>query len=320
LRRAALTAIEQLRGRIHAGQARPEQLQAVLQAALRDPALRVGYRLPGSDTLVDAAGTPIDVAGTDIAAVHLNGHDIGALVKGRVGSRELLRELANASALLVEVVRLRIELNQALHDVESSRARLLHAGYQERRRLERDLHDGAQQRLVSLGMALRLAQRHLDDGTTDVNGLLDQAVAELATAVAELRQIAHGLRPSSLDDGLDNALTTLANNTPVPVTLDVRGDLMLPDDVATTAYYVASEATANAVKHARADAISLRVVRLDGQLTVQISDDGQGGAKVRPGTGLAGLTDRVAAAGGALLVHSPSGHGTLVQAVLPCAS
>ena len=107
----------------------------------------------------------------------------------------MLREIADAAAVLVEVVRLRLELPAALRDVEASRARLLQAGYAERRRLERDLHDGAQQRLVSLGMALRLAQRHLDDGTVDVDGLLDEAVAELGTAVAELRQIAHGLRP-----------------------------------------------------------------------------------------------------------------------------
>ena len=168
LRGAALTAIERLRSSIHAGQARPEQLQAVLRSALADPHLRVGYRLPGSDGLLDTAGAPMDTGDAYRAAVRLDGHDIGALVRGTVGSRELLREVATAAALLVEVVRLRIELSHALSEVESSRARLLHAGYQERRRLERDLHDGAQQRLVSLGMAMRVAQRHLHDGTVDV--------------------------------------------------------------------------------------------------------------------------------------------------------
>jgi signal transduction histidine kinase len=289
---------------------------------LHDPTLRVGYRLPGQARdadLVDAAGAALDPGDAYRAPVRLGGYEIGAILRGTVGSRELLREVAAAAALLVEVVRLRIELNRALGDVESSRARLLHAGYQERRRLERDLHDGAQQRLVSLGMAIRLAQRHLDDATVDVNGLLDQSVAELGTAVAELRQIAHGLRPSSLDDGLCHALATLAGNIPMPVTLDMCAD-RLPDDVATTAYYVASEALANTVKHAQAATIGLSVVRTDGQVTVQIRDDGRGGARPRPGAGLAGLADRIAAAGGTLRLFSPDGHGTLIEAVLPCGS
>jgi signal transduction histidine kinase len=253
------------------------------------------------------------------APVRLGGQEIGVLVQGGAGTKELLREIASACALLIEVVRLRIELGQALRDAESSRARLLQVGYRERRRLERDLHDGAQQRLVSLGMAIRLAQRHLDDGTVDVDGLLDQSVAELGTAVAELRQIAHGLRPSSLDDGLAPALTALVGSVPLPVTLTVCPD-ELPDDVATTAYYVVSEAVVNAVKHADAGAIGLTVARLDGRLTVQVSDDGLGGARMRPGAGLAGLADRVAAAGGALNLSSPRGRGTVVEAVLPCAS
>src|SRR5204862_4813206 len=148
------------------------------------------------------------------------------------------------------------------------------SGYRERRRLERDLHDGAQQRLVSLGMTLRLAQRHLDDGTVDVDGLLDQGVAELGTAVAELRQIAHGLRPSSLDDGLPAALAALVRTVPVLVEMDICPD-RLPDDVATTAYYVVSEAVTNAVKHAEAKCISLGVARSDGQVLVRGSDDGR---------------------------------------------
>jgi signal transduction histidine kinase len=318
-RRAALGAIEDLRRRTHAGTASPEELVPVLRSALRDPELRVGYRLPGSDGLVDADGAPLDPGGAYCAPVRLGGQEIGVLVRGSTGTRELLREVAAACTLLIEVVRLRVELGSALRDAESSRSRLLQVGYRERRRLERDLHDGAQQRLVSLGMAIRLAQRHLDDGTVDVNGLLDQSVAELGTAVAELRQIAHGLRPSSLDDGLAPALTALVGSVPLPVTLTVCPD-ELPDDVATTAYYVVSEAVVNAVKHAEAGAIGLTVARLDGRLTVQVSDDGLGGARMRPGAGLAGLADRVAAAGGALNLSSPRGRGTVVEAVLPCAS
>lgn len=279
--------------------------------------------MPGRIGLVQADGSPLSVDGGRRVPVRVGGHEIGALVGGTVASPELVGELADASALLVEIVRLRIELRHALNEVESSRARLLHAGYEERRRLERDLHDGAQQRLVSLGMALRLAQRHLGDSSVDLNRLLDSSVAELAAAVAELRQIAHGLRPSSLDDGLGPALSSLASKVPIPVTVDVTGDVsvdQLPDDIATTAFFVASEAMANAVKHAHPAAIGLRVSRMDGQLTVQVRDDGRGGAAVRPGAGLAGIADRVAAAGGALSVSSPAGHGTVVEAVLPCAS
>ncbi len=314
-RRAALAAIEDLRDRMHAGEAAPEQLEEALRQALRDPQVRVGYRMPGTNELVTAAGAGFGATG-DATVIRLGGQQIGVLVRGTT-TRELMRELADACALLVEVVRLRLQLRQALLDVEASRARLLRAGYAERLRLERDLHDGAQQRLVSLGMALRLAQRRLPE--TDMADVLDQAVAELGTAVAELRQIAHGLRPSSLDEGLANALTMLVRGVPLSVTLDVCPE-PVPEDLATTAYYVASEALANVVKHSRASAVHLRVSRTDGDLTVLVRDDGVGGARVRPGGGLAGLGDRVAAAGGSLTVADQSGNGTLVEAVLPCGS
>ena len=318
-RRAALEAIEDLRRRTHNGEAEPEGLQAALQRALRDPLMRVTYRLPGTPGLVDSTGEEVTVADAHPTPIVLSGQEIGALIRGGVGSSQLLREIAAASALLVEVTRLRIELTRALHEVESSRTRLLAAGYRERRRLESDLHDGAQQRLVTLGMALRLAQRHLGDGTVDVDGLLDQSVAELGTAVAELRAIAHGLRPSSLDDGLDVAVRTLAGSLTIPVTVEVDVG-SVSDYVTTTAYYVVSEAVTNVVKHAEAEWIGLRITREEAALAVQVTDNGRGGARVSPGSGLAGLADRVAAAGGALLVESPAGLGTTVRAVLPCAS
>ena len=165
-------------------------------------------------------------------------------------------------------------------------------------------------------MQLRLAQRHLDDGSVDVDQLLDASVAELGSAVAELRQIAHGLRPSSLDDGLPAALSNLVRSVPMTVDMDVD-DGPLPDAVATTAYYVASEAITNAVKHAEATRIVLQVVRRDGQLLVRVTDDGRGGARLGVRSG---LRDRVAALGGSLTVASPDGHGTEVEAALPCAS
>jgi signal transduction histidine kinase len=314
LRRGMRQSLDRFDGEVSAGRARPEALQDVLREALRDPALRVGYRTPGSDSYLDAASSPVPF---DRAVPVLTDHEpVGVLVPSDgPASTELLREAAARISTLVEVVRLRAQVAVALRAAESSRTRLVEIGYAERRRFERDLHDGAQQRLVSLGMALRLAQRHLADGTVDVDQLLDGSVAELGTAVAELRHIAHGLRPSSLDDGLPAALSNLVRSVPLAVDLDVD-DSPLPDMVATTAYYVASEAIANAIKHAEATRIVLRVVRRDGQLLVCVSDDGRGGARL----GLrSGLADRVAALGGSLEVDSAAGRGTEVRAALPVA-
>jgi signal transduction histidine kinase len=314
LRRAALAAVDGLHRDVSAGQARPEQLQDVLREALRDRGLQVGFRTPGSAAYLDADGDPVPADGVP---VRQDAQQTGVLIAGSgPASPELLREVADRCSTLVEVVRLRSELALALHEAQSSRARLVEIGYAERRRMERDLHDGAQQRLVSLGMQLRLAQRHLGDGTIDVDQLLDGSVAELGTAVAELRQIAHGLRPSSLDDGLAAALANLVRSLPLTVDMDID-DRPLPDAVATTAYFVASEAITNAVKHAEASRILLQVVRRDDQLLIRVTDDGCGGARLGMRSGLA---DRVAALGGSLHVVSPEGHGTEVDARLPCAS
>ncbi|HEU5484838.1 MAG TPA: sensor histidine kinase [Microlunatus sp.] len=315
LRRAALTAVDELHRQVSAGQARPEELESRLRGALRDPTLRVGFRVPGGGACLDESGSPVPAA--DGVAVLLDGERTGVVVPGSgPASAELLSEVAGRCSTLVEVVRLRAQVADALRKAESSRTRLVEIGYEERRRMERDLHDGAQQRLVSLGMNLRLAQRHLDDGSVDVDELLDASVAELATAVVELRQIAHGLRPSSLDDGLPAALSNLVRSVPMAVDMDVD-DGPLTDAVATTAYYIASEAITNAVKHAQATKIILQVVRRDGLLLVRVTDDGRGGANLGVRSG---LSDRVAALGGSLRVASPDGQGTEVEATLPCAS
>lgn len=317
-RQAAFMAIDSLQHDIRTGTAQPEQLEERLRAALRDPDLRVGYLSPEGTHLVDGSGRPMTATGS-IAVMTGNTRVGGILTTSPWLTQGLLREVAAASAPLVELVRLRLELSAALREVQASRTRLVRHGDRERRRLERDLHDGAQQRLISLGMELRVAQRHLDDGTTDVTDLIDQVVAELGTAVAELRQIAHGLRPSSLDDGLQAALVGLTQHTPVPVSLRIHPD-PLPDDLTTTVYYVASEAITNAVKHADASRIDVCVARCDGRVEVQVSDDGAGGAQLSVGSGLAGLADRVNAMGGVFALDSPPGRGTTVQAVLPCAS
>ncbi|MEV8630954.1 ATP-binding protein [Streptosporangium sp. NPDC051023] len=310
VRERALAAVAALERQVHAGQARPEQLEEVLREALREPRLRIGFLLPGGTGFHDTAGAPV----TSGVEVRLAGRPIG-MIEGSCP-----HEVATAGAPLVETVRLRLELRQALSEVEASRSRILRAGYRERRRLEQDLHDGAQSRLVTLGMTLRLAQRHLGNGSVDVNGLLDQAVAELGTAVVELRELAHGLRPSSLDDGLGPALEALAIRSPVRLEWRLDGR-RLPDDIATTAYFVASEAVTNAVKHADATEIDIVVGDdEDGALRVTVQDDGRGGADPGKGSGLSGLKDRVAALGGRLHITSAPDGGTTVEAVLPCAS
>jgi signal transduction histidine kinase len=317
-RARAIAAVNTLRREVNAGTAVPEQLEPVLRAAMRDPHLRVGYAVPGRDACVDRDGREVAPSQGSVPA-EMAGQRVGLIVPGPGTPRWLVDEVAKAAALLVEMGRLRLEVSQALQEVEASRSRLVRAGYEERRRLELDLHDGAQQRLVSLGMSLRLAQRHLGDGTLDLDEVFDGAVAQIGTAVSELRQIAHGLRPSSLDDGLAPALENLTRNTPLPVVLDLQAE-DLPDHISTTAYYVASEAVANTVKHAGAAAIAITVRHRDGALRVEVSDDGRGGATLRPGSGLAGLRDRVGALGGTLGIRSAAGAGTVIEAVLPCES
>ena len=319
MRWAALTAIDDLRAAISAGRADPEQLQEVLRGALRDPALRVGILVPGAAGYLDIDGEPLELAPT-ATPVSVRGRQIGAIASNGPAPVQLQREIGVASAMLVEMIRLRLELSAALREVAASRSRLQRVGNEERRRLERDLHDGAQQRLLSLGMALRVAQRHLEDSTIDIDGLLDEAVAQLGTAVAELREVAHGLRPACLGEGLRPALSALAESAKLPIDLEVEADRAIPDDIASTTYYVVSESVANVLKHAHASRIRLQVVQAGGQLSVRIADDGCGGATMHPGSGLSGLSDRVAAAGGTLDIHSPPNEGTTVEVLLPCAS
>jgi signal transduction histidine kinase len=316
-RRAALAAIDELNRQTAMAQARPEQLEEVLRHALGDATVRFGFIASDRSGVVDLAGAPLEAVPVSVP-VRLGGEQIGLIGAART-SRELLADMAAAAAPVVEVIRLRLGLRQALREVEASRSRILRAGYEERQRLERDLHDGAQLRLVSLGMALRLAQRHLATGGVDVDGLLDEAVAELGTAVSELRQLANGIRPSCLDDGLVPALSVLVDAVPIPVEMRVS-DPEVDPDLQTTAYYVASEAIANAVKHARATRIALHVDARGNDLYVRVEDDGIGGAQQRDGSGLARLADRVGAHGGTLFVSSPRDHGTTVEAILPCAS
>ena len=231
---------------------------------------------------------------------------------------DLLDSVIGAAGLAIEIARLRVEVRRRLAEVEESRARIVTAGYDERRLLERDLHDGAQQRLVSIGLALRHVQSSLPAASEQAREL-NATVAEVSDAIEELRELARGVRPAGLDDGLAPALRELASRSPLRTQVDAT-DERFDDRLETAAYFVASEALANAAKHARASLVTLSAARRNGSLVVSVRDDGVGGARPADGSGLVGMTDRVSALGGSLAVASPQGEGTMVTAELPCGS
>ena len=196
--------------------------------------------------------------------------------------------------------------------------RVLEVEQDERRRLERDLHDGAQQRLISLSLDLKRLEDQLGDDP-DARAQIDQARGEIATSLRELRTIARGLHPAVVSGhGLEVALDTLVAGAPVPVTLAADLDGRIDEAIEVAAYYVVSESLANVGKHAQASAAAVSVARQDGTLVVEIADDGVGGANSELGTGLRGLADRVEARGGRLRVWTPRGGGTRVRAEIPC--
>jgi signal transduction histidine kinase len=309
---------------VRAGRAVPEDVQVLLREVLDDPRLELRFPLPESEGYVDVRGapvshdphdprrrTPIDRAGTPIGEVL---HDPSAAQD----RPDLLRRVVETAGLAIEIVRLRVELRRQLDEVAASRRRIVTAGDEERRRIERNLHDGAQQRLVSIGLALRHAQHELGPGT-GAGETLDAALAEISVAIRELRELAQGLRPSQLDAGLGPALEELASRVPLPVAVDATRE-RFPVDLEAAAYFVACEALTNAAKHAQASRVSLSAQRRNGSLVVCVADDGVGGASPAGGSGLDGLADRVGARGGTLRVESERGSGTTLTAELPCES
>ena len=200
----------------------------------------------------------------------------------------------------------------------ASRARIVAAADQARRQIERDLHDGAQQRLVTLALQLRAARAAVPPELGELGAELDRAAAGATGALDELREIARGIHPAILaKGGLRRALRTLASRSPIPVELQVRADERLPDEVEVSAYYVVAEALTNAARHSRASAVSVEVEVAGEVLRVAVRDDGAGGADLARGTGLVGLKDRVQALGGRIFLDSRSGAGTSLQAEFP---
>jgi PAS domain S-box-containing protein len=238
---------------------------------------------------------------------------------GRViGNMVAYTDITERKAQEAKIHRLNAELHARLDDLAASRARIVTAGDVERRRLERNLHDGAQQRLVALSLTLRLARARLDSDPEAARAALANAAEELALALDELRELARGLHPAVLTDrGLRAAVETLAGRAPVPVEIAEIPDQRLPEPVEAAAYYLIAEALTNVTKYARASSVRVRVAASDSRVLVEVADDGVGGANPAKGSGLRGLADRVEALGGSLEVLSPAGAGTSLRAELP---
>jgi signal transduction histidine kinase len=300
-------------------------LQDVLAKTLGDPTLVVAYRLPESLGYADADGHPVLVppvaADRSSATVESDGTVLAALVYDASldDDPELVEAVRAAAGMALENERLHAEAESRLAEVQASRERIVAASDAERRRLERNLHDGAQQRLVALSLQLRLLEGRVGDDPS-AQALVATASSELAQSLAELRELARGIHPAVLDHGLAAALDSLASRSPVPTKVEYEAEGPLLEPIELAAYFVASEALTNIAKYAHATAASVRVSRQGPNAVIEIADDGVGGADETGGSGLRGLADRVEALDGRLTVVSPPGAGTTVIAELPCGS
>ncbi len=299
---------------VELGRAGPGHVREALARTIGDPTLQLALWLPERRAWVDETGQELELP-TDRGITYV-GDDLAAIVHDPVflDQPALLEAAGSAARFALENERLHAELRAQLVELRESRARIVRAGDEERRRLERDLHDGAQQRLLAVGMALQLLRSSGD------KSLLDETEHELQAALRELRELARGIHPAVLtDQGLAAALQTLADRAPIPVRIEDSAG-RLPGHVETAAYFVVAEALANVAKHARASNAWVSIGREDGTARIEIRDDGVGGAAPNGGSGLRGLADRVGALDGRLRIESPAGDGTRLVAEIPCAS
>jgi signal transduction histidine kinase len=303
----------------------PADLPAVFGRALRDPSLTLAYWLPEYGSWADLDGRPVQLpeedSGRAVTVIHGDGVPLAALVHHRSlnDEPELLDAVSAAAGIALENGRLHAELHARLEELSGSRARVIEAGQKERQRLERNLHDGAQQRLIALSLDLRMLEQSLD-GDADARARIDEARREISLSLNELRDVARGIHPAVVSGhGLAVALESLAARATVPVRLSIELDDRVGERVEVAAYYVVSESLANIGKHAHATSATIGVARANGQLVVEVVDDGVGGADSERGSGLRGLADRVEALGGRLRVWTPRGGGTRVRAEMPCA-
>ncbi|WP_169542104.1 GAF domain-containing sensor histidine kinase [Solirubrobacter soli] len=252
------------------------------------------------------------------APVSVEGALWGSVVVGTTSDTAFPPDAESRVSAFAELVALALANADARDQLAASRKRLVEAAQVERRRLERNLHDGAQQRLVALAITLRLTERRLVRDPEFARASLNGAIAELTDALSELRELARGLHPAVLTEhGLGAALAALANRTPLPVDVTVDLDPRPAEAVEAAAYFVVAEGLTNVVRYASASLASVTARRENGSVRVEVTDDGKGGADIGAGTGLLGLVDRVEALGGSLDLHSPTGRGTTLRARLP---
>jgi signal transduction histidine kinase len=303
----------------------PADLRDALARALRDPSLTLAYWLPEYETWADVEGRatspPAAEDGRAVTLIDRGGEHVAALMHDASleDEPELLQAVRAAAGIALETARLHAELAARLEELRGSRVRVIEAGQRERQRLERNLHDGAQQRLVALSLELTMLKKQLD-ADAEVSTRIDHARDEIATSLQELRDIARGLHPAVVSGhGLSVALDSLAARAPVPVKLNVELEDRLPEPLEVAAYYLVSESLANIGKHAQASTATISVARFNGDVVIEIVDDGIGGADTERGSGLRGLADRVEALDGRLRVWTPVGRGTRVRAEIPCA-
>ena len=290
--------------------ASPGRIRDALARALGDSTLQLAFRQPDGIGYLDTAGHSLEVTRPDPgrAVVPVAGSAEAVLVydEGLELEPQLVRLTAAAAGMALEHARLQAEVQTQLEQVRASRARIVEAGDAERRRLERDLHDGAQQRLVTLSLALAMARDRAAD--PELGSLIESASKEAREALTELRELARGIHPAVLTEtGLAGAIQALAERSLVPTTITAVPEGRFPAPIEATAYFVVSEALANVAKHARASGAQVTICKRPGWLVVEVSDDGAGGARPESGSGLRGLADRVASAGGVLHVDSPPG-------------
>jgi signal transduction histidine kinase len=307
----------------------PERVEALVAATLHDPSVQVGYWSPVAQAFIGPAGQPIEPIASSTRAVEMverNGRSIAAIVHDPALREDpgLIASVSAAVGLAVENQSLAAELQAQLDEVRASRTRIVAAADAERARLERDIHDGAQQRLLALMIELRLAREALGtDPNVDLAPRLDHAMVNLRSATDELRELARGVRPAILADaGLGPAVRTLAELSSCPVELSIELAGRLDAGVESAAYFVIAESLANVVRHASANVarVAISMETDPGRVVIAVTDDGVGGASVDRGSGIRGLKDRVEALGGQLAVESRTGHGTRIHVELPCAS
>ena len=253
--------------------------------------------------------------------VERDGQPIAVLIHDPVleHNAELVRSVCAAASLALENERLQAELRARLVELQASRARLVEATDSERRRIERDLHDGTQQRLVQIAMSLGLLERKLPTDLAGAQPLVRETRQALAVALEELRELTHGINPPLLvERGLSAALDELCRKAALPTRLQTSIDRRLPDQIETAAYFLASEALANAAKHSHGSEVRVTAADENRRLVIEIADDGIGGASTSGGSGLRGLADRVEALGGSFMIASPPGRGTTLRAEIPC--